>query len=90
MLLWRKKLSIAGLGRLIGLNRSSTSLKMNGHQRWYFDEIQMIARQLETSVAYLTGETNDPHPLNAEVPASAETGTGSVARAGLEPATPRL
>ena len=50
-----------------------------------------MARVLGTSMAYLTGETDDRRPLNAHVPASEETGTGDVvAGAGFEPTTSGL
>ncbi len=89
MLLWRDKMTIASLGRVIGLDRTSLSLKMNGKRRWYFDEIQDIAMHLDTSVSFLTGETDNDSPITQKVPAQGRTGT-AVAGAGLDPATSRL
>lgn len=50
-----------------------------------------LAAGFDGMEAYLTGEAEDPRPLKRRIPASEETGIAdSVARAGLEPATPRL
>ena len=89
ILLFRTRRSVSALAREAAIDRPSLSAKMHGHRRWYLDEIQSIARILDTSVSYLLGETDDARPLTQKVPASFETGT-FVAGTGFEPVTSGL
>jgi len=91
MLLFRRKLTKAAVGRIVGLSREQVSRKINGKSPWYFEELAAVAHALDTSIAFLAGETDNPQPLNAKVPASFETGTDDVvAGTGFEPATSGL
>ena len=58
-LMWRHGLSVSSLARRIRKGRVTTSTKMNGHARWYADELVRIATVLDTTVGYLLGETDD-------------------------------
>ncbi|WP_414531139.1 helix-turn-helix domain-containing protein [Leucobacter chromiiresistens] len=95
MLLWRAHMSVASLARQIGRDRSAFSLKLNGHRRWYLDELIEIAAELDTSVGFLLGETDDdrrPEHLQStqKAPTASAVGADGVGRAGLEPATDGL
>lgn len=48
----------AGLARAIGVDRASISQKIHGRRRWYLDEVIAIANALDTTVAYLLGESD--------------------------------
>lgn len=100
MLLFRNKLTVAALGRAMNKDRATMSTKINGHRRWYLDELVSIAAILDTTVGFLLGETDDdsrPSHLpgaNKSTPITkSDEGASSglsVAGAGLEPATSRL
>lgn len=47
----------AGLARATGIDRASISQKLHGRRRWYLDEVIAIALALDTTVAYLIGES---------------------------------
>lgn len=42
-----------------GVHATSLSQKLHGKRRWYLNEVADIADALETTVAYLIGETDD-------------------------------
>lgn len=48
----------AGLARATDIDRASISQKIHGHRRWYLDEVAAIAHALDTTVAYLIGESD--------------------------------
>jgi len=52
--------SVAGLARRVDVDRASISQKLHGRRRWYLDEVVAIATALNTTVAYLIGETDSP------------------------------
>ncbi|WP_217136041.1 helix-turn-helix domain-containing protein [Leucobacter chinensis] len=85
-LMWRHRYTVKGLADAIGKGRSSVSVKLNGHARWYLDELVSVADALNTTVGYLLGETNDdarPDHLgrnHTKAPASNETGADDLSR----------
>lgn len=90
-LMWRHNLTVTSLAAAIKKGRVSISTKMNGHARWYNDELVAIAMVLDTTVGYLLGETDDDRrpshlPKNEKPSAEAKGGDDE----GLEPATSRL
>lgn len=50
--------SLAALSRRTGVDRAALSQKIHGRRRWYLDEVIRTASALETTVAYLIGETD--------------------------------
>jgi len=46
----------------LSLSQVSLSRKLNGHISWTFEELYGVARALNTSLGYLSGETDDPTP----------------------------
>ncbi|GEM_PF-2127769 len=58
-LLWRKKMSMTALGRRVGMSSPSISQKMKGDRRWFVEDLVAVAAELDTSVGYLLGETDD-------------------------------
>jgi transcriptional regulator with XRE-family HTH domain len=52
-------ISQAELARRVGLHQSTINCIIRGNQR-SSTHLHMIARELETSTAFLTGETDDP------------------------------
>ncbi len=59
-LLWQAGMSRAQLGAALDMQGPAISHKMHGKRRWYLEEVVRLAEVLDTTVAYLTGETDDP------------------------------
>ena len=64
MLMWDMKLSQRKLAPQLGLTQSTLSKKIRGECGWSIAELLTVARELNTSVAYLVGESS--HPRSAE------------------------
>ena len=61
-LLWTREVSISEFARVLGMAQPTLSMKLHGKRRWYLEEVLEVADALGTTVAYLTGETEDPRP----------------------------
>jgi hypothetical protein len=89
-LMWRKRLTVSSLATAIGKGRASMSTKINGHARWYLDELIAVSTVLDTSVGYLLGETDDDTPPSRlrgheKAPVADTTGADQWARRGSNP-----
>ena len=62
MLMWTRGESQGSVADAVGMERTQLGRKLRGARPWYLSEIVAVARHLGTSVAYLTGETDDPMP----------------------------
>lgn len=80
MLMWNHGLKQGEVANAIGMSSGSLGLKLKGQRGWALAEIIALAEALNSSVAYLAGETENPHPNGS--------GEGlSEPPAGLDPAT---
>lgn len=80
MLMWSHGLKQGDVAKRIGMSSGSLGLKLKGNRGWALAEIIAIAEVLNSSVGYLVGEHENPHPNN--------TGGGSTEPpSGLEPDT---
>ena len=68
-ILWSRQVTISELANQLDIAQSTLSLKMHGRRRWYLEEVIRLAEVLGTTVAYLTGETEDSRPAIASVDA---------------------
>ena len=66
-LMWRAKLNRRRLGLAIGVDPSSIGQKLSGKRPWYVHEAVALATVLQTTVAYLTGESSDDSPIQSGV-----------------------
>ena len=80
MLIWSEGRKQGEVAAAMGISSGSLGLKLKGQRGWALAEIKAIAHVLNTTVAYLAGETEDPRP---NVP----NGGANVGPAGLEPTT---
>ncbi|WP_328277710.1 helix-turn-helix domain-containing protein [Sphingobium sp.] len=55
-----KGISQSALGRRVGLSQSTINGLIKGEQRTT-GKLHLIAREVDSTPAYLTGETDDPH-----------------------------
>ncbi|MBR22441.1 MAG: hypothetical protein CMF57_08405 [Leifsonia sp.] len=81
-LMWPRRISQARLASAIGVDPSSFSQKLRGKRPWYLREVTQLAIELNTTVAYLIGESDEVRPVDGS-----ENGVG---RTGLEPVTDGL
>ena len=65
-LMWDRKITQTEMGRVLGIQQASLSAKLRGRRPWYSSEIRAAADYLNTSVAYLFGEAEGPHPITGE------------------------
>ena len=65
--------SISSLARHLQMHGSELSRKIYGHRRWYLNDVKAIADALDTSMAYLTGETDDSRPVRRKALAPRQT-----------------
>ena len=79
MLMWSAGLTQSAVGERIGVSSGALGLKLRGNRGWALSEIVAIAAALNTTVAYLVGETENPHQT--------PDGGNSVGPAGIEPTT---
>ena len=62
MLMWDAKRKQGEVAEQIGIHSDSLSRKLKGTTGWAASELVAIAGVLGTSVSYLVGEAEDPHP----------------------------
>lgn len=78
MLMWKEGLKQGEVATAIGMSSGSLGLKLKGQRGWALAEIIALAETLNSSVAYLVGETENPHQ---------SPDGGNVGPAGIEPTT---
>jgi hypothetical protein len=60
MLIWSTRQKQGEVAAAIGMSPGSLGLKLKGQRGWALAEIKAIADALDTTVAYLVGETDEP------------------------------
>lgn len=80
MLMWDQRITNKQLAAMLGVDSTGLGKKLKGERGWALAEIVAIAEVLDTTVSYLVGEAEHPHPDNP--------GEGDgVPPTGIEPAT---
>lgn len=80
MLIWSEGRKQGDIATAMGISSGSLGLKLKGQRGWALAEIKAIAQILNTTVAYLVGETENSHP-------NKPSGSSRVGPAGIEPTT---
>ncbi len=62
MLIWSTGRKQGDVAAQLGMSSGSLGLKLKGQRGWALAEIKAIAAELNTSVAYLAGESDIPTP----------------------------
>jgi transcriptional regulator with XRE-family HTH domain len=60
MLMWDRQITQASLAPMLGIEQSALSKKLRGSRSWSIQDVASAARALNTTVAYLVGEVDDP------------------------------
>ncbi|WP_353615667.1 helix-turn-helix transcriptional regulator [Leifsonia sp. ALI-44-B] len=58
--MWDQKITQTALGNMIGMEQSSVGKRLRGERGWSIANLLATARALNTTVAYLVGEVDDP------------------------------
>ncbi|MFJ3392035.1 helix-turn-helix domain-containing protein [Leifsonia aquatica] len=58
--MWDRKITQATLAPQIGMDQSSLAKRLRGQRGWSLDQVVSAAGALNTTVAYLFGEVDDP------------------------------
>lgn len=61
MLIWDTGQTAAAIADQAGIDRGSFNRKLRGERGWSVADLLAAADALNTTVAYLVGETDDPH-----------------------------
>lgn len=87
LMMWDRKITQVDLGRKIGMDQSSLGKRLRGERGWSLDQLAAVAGALDTSIAYLVGEADEP-PRPLPRGGSATPGPIMlVGPVGLEPTT---
>jgi len=61
MLMWERKTTQVKLAKQLGVGQSGLSKKVRGDVGWSVADLVAVSAALGTTVAYLVGETDEPH-----------------------------
>jgi transcriptional regulator with XRE-family HTH domain len=61
-LMWDQKMTQTKLGAALGIDQSTVAKRLRGKMGWPATLVTKTARALNTTSAYLLGETDDPTP----------------------------
>lgn len=63
-LMWDRHITQTAVGARVGMDSSAIAKRLRGKLGWNAAQLKAFAAALDTSVAYLVGETENPHPGN--------------------------
>lgn len=61
MLMWRASRTHTSVAEVLGIEPTAFGKKLKGRSGWALQEVKDLAAELNTTVAYLFGETENPH-----------------------------
>lgn len=61
-LMWEQRIKNKDLAELLGLEATGIGKKLRAEAKFSIEQLVAVAAHLNTSVAYLVGETENPHP----------------------------
>lgn len=59
-LMWDRHLTQTAFGHMIGQSQSNLAKKLRGTRGWSLDDLKAAAKALDTTMAYLVGESEEP------------------------------
>lgn len=65
-LMWQNKISNKSLAATLGIDQTAIGKKLRAEQKFSIAQLSAVARLLDTTIAYLVGETDDPTMPNGE------------------------
>jgi transcriptional regulator with XRE-family HTH domain len=61
-LMWERRITQEQLGKRIGVHQTGLGRRLRGKAGWTVAELKATARELQVTVAYLVGETDERGP----------------------------
>lgn len=61
-LMWQQRIKNKDLANVLGLEPTGVGKKLRAEAKFSLEQLVAVARYLDTTVAYLVGETEKPHP----------------------------
>lgn len=65
-MMWKSKVTNKTLGATLSLDPTAIGKKLRAEQKFSLAQLATVAAYLNTTVAYLVGETENPHPENPD------------------------
>lgn len=65
-LMWEQRIKNKDLAALLGLEPTGVGKKLRAEAKFSIEQLVTSARILNTTVAYLVGETENPHPVTPD------------------------
>ena len=62
LMIWRARQTQTAIARQIGVDPTGFGKKLKGQNGWAVQELVNLASALNTTVGYLVGEAENPHP----------------------------
>ena len=87
-LMWDRHVTQVEFGKIIGMDQSAVAKRFRGKLGWSATQVKTAADALETTVAYLYGEADSPHPDGPVGPGGFEPPTFTVEYGRLATVTP--
>lgn len=85
-LMWDRQITQTAIGLRVGMDSSSVAKRLRGKLGWNAGQLVSFAAALDTTVAYLVGETEEPatgndpeRPVNDLLPSAHDSITDAVA-----------
>lgn len=64
-LMWDQQVTQVAFADAIGMDQSSVAKRLRGKLGWHATHLMQAAQALNTTISYLVGETENPHPNNS-------------------------
>jgi transcriptional regulator with XRE-family HTH domain len=81
-LMWQQRVKNKDIAELLGLEATGIGKKLRAEAKFSIEQLVLVAARLNTTVSYLVGESDAPHPVG---PAGIEPTTSTVKAHRLAP-----
>lgn len=65
LMMWDRRITQTALGRAMNVDQSGVGRRLRGERGWSLDDLARAAAALGTTMSYLLGEDENPHPGGA-------------------------
>ncbi|WP_460005797.1 helix-turn-helix domain-containing protein [Microbacterium xylanilyticum] len=65
-LMWEQRVKNKDVAELLGLDPTAIGKKLRAEQKFSIEQLRVVARRLDTTIAYLVGEAENPHPNGSD------------------------
>ena len=61
-LMWEQRIKNKEIAELLGLDPTAVGKKLRAEQKFSLEQLAQVANRLDTTIAYLVGESTELHP----------------------------